>query len=59
MAANPLKAAPSEAPATCSVEAHVAKLNNYRWVIASGKLFYVGSREMADGTIQKSVERYV
>lgn len=40
------------------LEAHVARLNNYRWAITSGKLFYIGSRQLADGTIQRMVERH-
>lgn len=38
---------------------HVTKLNNYRWVQASGKLFYVGSRQRADGTIEHFVDRHI
>lgn len=57
MISNPLAVRRSEAPST-SLEEHVAKLNNYRWVVASGKLFYIASRTRADGTIERYVERH-
>lgn len=38
---------------------HVAKLNNYRWVVASGKLYYIGSRQRADGTTEHYVDRHI
>lgn len=38
---------------------HVRKLNNYRWVAASGKLYFVNHRTRADGTIEHFVDRHI
>lgn len=41
------------------LEAHVAKLNNYNWVRASGKPYFVAKRTKADGTIEHFVDRHI
>lgn len=36
---------------------HVAKCNNFRWVVDSGKLFFINERQRPDGTTEHFVDR--
>jgi hypothetical protein len=57
MTDNPLISRQTATRSTYTVEAHVAQLNVYNWVHASGKPFYVGERTKASGLIERFVDR--
>lgn len=59
MTTNPLRNQQPTVDPLWQLEAHVAKLNNYRWVRASGKLYFIGKRDRADGTIEHFVDRQI
>jgi hypothetical protein len=59
MTANPLMVRQSPGRDTYTPEAHVEKLNNYQWVVASGKLYFVNERTLADGKIERFVDRHI
>lgn len=41
------------------LEAHVAKINNYRWVRDTGRLYFIAKRDRADGTPEHLVDRQI
>lgn len=59
---NPLATRRDEPPPYDPVQRlhdHVAQLNNYSWVVSSGKLYFAASRTKADGSIEHFVDRHI
>jgi len=59
MTTNPLKNGTVQRGGVAQLHDHVTQFNNYRWVVGSGKLYYVASRTRVDGTIEHFVDRHL